>query len=115
MYLKETNICNYCIDRDFIDHAVYNCKHIKEFWIKLSTLISTCLDFQFTITASQVLLGIPCGILQLNNVQLKEINHLILIAKLSIVKSKASNVRNIWLIFEQQFELRKSSFHFIKC
>ena len=115
MYLKDTNICDYCIDIDFIDHAFYNCKHIKEFWIKLSTLISTCLDFQFTITASQVLLGIPCGILQLNNVQLKEINHLILIAKLSIVKSKASNVRNIWLIFEQQFELRKSSFHFIKC
>ena len=46
---------------------------------------------------------------------LHEINHIILIAKLSIVKSKVSKNTNIKVNFEQEIELRKKYFQIIQC
>ena len=115
MYLKSSNVCDLCDDIDFIDHAFYNCRSVKKLWDDISTIISTNLNIQFKITASQALLGIPRGVLLLTPPQLKEVNHMILIGKLSISKSKVSKNRNIKIIFEQEVEIRKSSFHFIKC
>ena len=115
MFLKDSDRCDSCNQIDFIDHAFYRCQPIRKFWNDISNLISTTLNIQFTISPSQALLGLPSENSELTSRQRDEINHIILIAKLSIVKSKVSKNANIKVIFEQEIELRKSAFHIIKC
>lgn len=115
MYLKDSNLCDACNNIDFIDHAFYYCRPVKEFWDNLSIIISTNLNMNIIITAPHALLGIPRGFLQICPKKIKEINHIILIAKLSITKARLTRYRNIQIIFEQEIEIRKSNFQFIKC
>ena len=115
MYLKDSNLCDACNNIDFIDHAFYYCRPVKEFWDNLSIIISTNLNMNIIITAPHALLGIPRGFLQICPQKIKEINHIILIAKLSITKARLTRYRNIQIIFEQEIEIRKSNFQFIKC
>ena len=115
MFLKDSDRCDSCNQIDFIDHAFYRCEPIRMFWYYISNIISTKLNIQFTISPSQALLGLPSGNSQVTSRQRNEINHIILIAKLCIVKSKASKNANIKVIFEQEMELRKSAFHVIRC
>ena len=115
MFLKDSDRCDSCNQIDFIDHAFYRCQPIRKFWNDISNLISTTLNIHFTISPSQALLGLPSENSELTSRQRDEINHIILIAKLSIVKSKVSKNANIKVIFEQEIELRKSAFHIIKC
>ena len=95
MYLKDTNLCDTCNNIDFIEHAFYHCEPVQRFWNHVSQLISTRLNIHFNISPSQAILGIPMGSQQFSPKILHEINHIILIAKLSIVKSKVSKNTNI--------------------
>ena len=115
MYLKDTNLCDTCNNIDFIEHAFYHCEPVQRFWNHVSQLISTRLNIHFTISPSQAILGIPMGSQQFSPKILHEINHIILIAKLSIVKSKVSKNTNIKVNFEQEIELRKKYFQIIQC
>ena len=115
MYLKDTNLCDTCNNIDFIEHAFYHCEPVQRFWNHVSQLISTRLNIHFTISPSQAILGIPMGSPQFSPKILHEINHIILIAKLSIVKSKVSKNTNIKVNFEQEIELRKKYFQIIQC
>jgi len=65
MYLKDSNLCDACNNIDFIDHAFYYCRPVKEFWDNLSIIISTNLNMNIIITAPHALLGIPRGFLQI--------------------------------------------------
>ena len=115
MYLKDTNLCDTCNNSDFIEHAFYHCEPVQRFWNHVSQLISTRLNIHFNISPSQAILGIPMGSQQFSPKILHEINHIILIAKLSIVKSKVSKNTNIKVNFEQEIELRKKYFQIIEC
>ena len=115
MFIKDSDRCDSCNQIDFIEHAFYQCEPIKKFWNDISKLISTSLNIQFSISPPQALLGLPGGNSHISSKERNEINHIILIAKLSIVKSKATKNANIKVIFEQEIELRKSTFHIIKC
>ena len=115
MYLKDTNLCDTCNNIDFIEHAFYHCEPVQRFWNHVSQLISTRLNIHFNISPSQAILGIPMGSQQFSPKILHEINHIILIAKLSIVKSKVSKNTNIKVNFEQEIELRKKYFQIIQC
>ena len=113
MYLKDSNICDFCDEIDYIDHSFYNCRHVKEFWKYISSLISTSLNTRFDLTVSHALLGLPIGTLQLKSREIKEINHFILVAKLAIIKSKAAKSRNLKICFENEFEFRKLDFQIL--
>ena len=94
-----SNICDFCDEIDYIDHSFYSCRHVKEFWNYISSIISTSLNTRFDLTVSHALLGLPIGTLQLKSREIKEINHFILVAKLAITKSKAAKSRNFENIF----------------
>lgn len=104
MGIRNTKNCSYCDEPDFIEHFFWNCPKITKVW-------ETCLNFiikytgrSATLTETDVLFGYKPTSISKNATKL--INHLILIAKMTISKFKYGIALDIRALFESEVGIR---------
>ena len=107
--IKDTEKCEFCGEKDFIEHYFFNCGRIKDLWIEVSQIIFNSIKKAVNLNEKNVLFGIEQDIkfteFQTTDIQL--INNILLIGKLSIIKSKFDNA-NVKLVFERELLLRQT-------
>ena len=112
MKVKSTENCEYCGNRETIEHLFFFCPHLDLFWKHIAEIASALCKKTIVFSISNVLFGINPGEIKLNNAKINLINHIILIAKMAIHKYKFSTVeiKNLRYLFENEFSLRKKYF-----
>ena len=108
MGIKDSEKCEFCGEKDHLEHYFFHCKKNTELWKDVSQILTTNLGTKINLTEQIIILGIEQDIIfdKLNNKEKEMIMNIILIGKLSIIKSKLENV-NINLIFEKEMRIRK--------
>ena len=108
MGIKNTERCEVCGVTDYVEHLFFECHRIGSFWQKVESFVKIKLDKNISLTKRSVLLGIEqdAHINNLSKNEIHQINEIIIIAKLSISKSKVRNT-NIEVTFENELRIRK--------
>ena len=106
MGIKDTELCDYCGERDVIEHMLIHCNRLKGFWAMVMNTIYSRTNVRIEITDQNILFGIAKTEPQTKNSHLKIINHIILIAKMCISKAKFGSISNIFMIFELELAAR---------
>ena len=93
-----------------IEHFFFECFKLKNIWKEVKLFINSYIGFNIDLTWDRVILGI----LKLENAsfkQIKKINLIILLAKMSISKSKYGTGADQCIIFENELLLRGLECH----
>ena len=107
MKIKPTAMCVTCNVIDYLEHFFVACTELNNFWGKISNKILAATNIPTKLTTTNILFGVKNNELkQHTSSNIKYINHLILVGKLSISKFKYGNFKNIEFIFEQEWLLR---------
>lgn len=107
MKVKLSNKCDLCPDKvDYIEHFFYECIYTRQFWKRVTSLLTGKIETKVEFTVNDILFGMVKG--EMSDNDFKLINYYILLGKMciSIAKKTGSNVP-IHLIFEQQLQLRQ--------
>ena len=109
MGLKNTENCEFCNEKDFVEHYFFNCRKLVQFWKFINNFLNLKLDKKIILYDYVILLGIEQSIdkFGLTKEEMSFINNILVVAKLSIIKSKQNSL-NIIFIFENEIKLRKS-------
>ena len=107
MGIKNSEKCYHCEEKDHLEHYFYNCLKIKHLWTTVNQMITNKINRVIKLNEQIILLGIEQDnrFVELNFQEIKFIKNIILIGKLSIIKSKTVNIR-VSLIFEKEIRLR---------
>ena len=101
---KDSDNCDYCTVRDFIEHFFCNCIVVRQIWHVLEEKIELILGHPFALSETHKLFGVTKA-----NVPacfVNKINHLLLIVKMCISKFKYGSYNDILLLFEYEQKLR---------
>ena len=109
MGIKKSENCDFCGEKDFVEHMFVYCSKINAFWDTISSLIYRQTQVKFNLTASDILLGISSDKNKLKK-HMNIANHIILIAKMCIGKLRYGGMSDIFLIFDLEWSLRKKIF-----
>ena len=107
MGIKNTELCDICGVKDYIEHMFVNCALLKGFWKKVFQLIHIYTKEKFPISENNILLGLNYESFKCSKSKVDTANHILLIAKLSISKLRYGKINDINLIFEAEINLRK--------
>ena len=110
MKIKNTNICDFCQEVDFIEHMFVTCIRLKSFWDIIRNIVEQILEQEVRMICTTALLGILKGNVICKKEKLNEANHVILLAKFCIVKAKYTSNPNIQTVFEHELSLRRKYF-----
>ena len=106
--IKDTEKCEMCDVTEYIEHLFIECQRIGSFWKVVENLINSKLSTIIQLNDIIIILGIEqeeqCK--KLNKKEISMINEILIIAKLSISKSKINDLK-IELVFENEIRLRK--------
>ena len=107
MGIKNSEKCDQCNETDHLEHYFYNCLKVKYLWTTINQMITNKINRVIRLNELSILLGIEQDkrYVELNFQEIKFIKNIVLIGKLSIIKSKTINVR-VGLIFEKEIRLR---------
>ena len=107
MGIKNSEKCDQCGEKDHIEHYFFNCMNIRPFWTEVKQIIINKTNKVINLNEHIILLGIEQDINYdaLNCREIKFIKNILLIGKLSIIKSKIDNT-DVSLIFEREVRLR---------
>ena len=105
--ISPNNKCAYCLDQlDFIEHFFFNCPRICNVWVCVSDRFYIKYGKKVKLSESEAILGITKKD-DFNKSMLQFINHLILVAKMSIGIYRYSKEIKIDIIFERECQIRK--------
>jgi hypothetical protein len=104
MKIKESNRCSYCEETDYLEHFFWKCIHLKDYWKKIEGIIYKLIGKRIAVTEEIVLFGYNLPFYDQKEV--KEINYIILIAKICISKFKYGDGLDISYIFDYELGLR---------
>ena len=110
MRIKQSNKCDFCQETDFLEHFFYECHRLQQFWHDIEYIMVSILNQDIKVNTSIALLGITKDNTTANSKRIKEANHMLLIARMSISKLRNSDIKNIKYIFEYEMLLRKKHF-----
>ena len=105
MKVRSTELCEKCGTRDSLEHFFYHCNSLRKLWHLVNTHINIVLDRNFILNWEHALFGIS-SIDNVSKNKLKSINLLILIAKLTVSKTKYGKSEDPCLVFENELSLR---------
>ena len=108
MGIKNSDNCDFCGKKDFVEHMFVNCPKLNGFWEKISSIIYTYTQVSFNLSIPNILLGLSPN-KHISKKQTNIANHIILIAKFCISKLRYGDISNIFLLFDLEFTLRKNS------
>ena len=108
--IKDTEKCEICGVTDYIEHLFIECQRIGSYWNVVETMINSKLSTIIKLNNTIILLGIEqdeqCK--RLNKKEISMINEILIIAKLSISKSKINDLK-IELVFENEIRIRNKN------
>lgn len=102
--IRDNNHCELCDEIDYIEHFFWQCKKLKPFWNNVESTILRKTGIQVKLSETAVLLGYETHKLKLE--VNKIINHILLIAKMTISKYRYGDRFNIDATFEKEMLLR---------
>lgn len=105
MKIKLSNKCEYCGNIDYLEHFFWSCIMLKSFWHNVCQTISAVVGKQIHLKENDVIFGYD--IKKQNSQENKNINYIILIAKMSISKYKYGDKYDLSFVFEHELALRK--------
>ena len=103
--IKQSEVCDFCNEKDFVEHMFVNCKRLGDFWEEIFKKISILLGKKIIFSEKTILLGIEQSNQKLGDSEIKLINKISIIGKISIIKNKMTKM-NIKMIFEKELSLR---------
>ena len=106
-----------CGEIDYIDHALSECSLLDHLWKEVSSLIFQHTNKCIRLNKKMKLFGLDKEDqvnLHLSGNDLVLINNIIILAKFSINKAKASGITNIPLCFENEWHYRENIFDKVK-
>ena len=103
--IKQTENCEFCQERDTVEHTFFSCKRLEKFWKNVSTRIDKKLDKKIIMNQTAVLLGIEQEEQNLSFDEIKWINTIFILGKVSIVYNRM-NRTSVDLLFEREIKLR---------
>ena len=110
MKIKENHLCETCLETDYLEHFFVECKLVKEFWKSMTSLIQRDINKNIDLTPENIIFGISAtNNREYTNREIKYINYVILVGKMCISKAKYGKVKNISMIFEQEWFLRREN------
>ena len=89
--ISEHDVCNTCGIIETIEHLFFYCNDAQNLWKRIEYWIQNTLDIHIHLSVVGVLFGVP---FQKNDPILLSINHIILVAKRYIYKTKLENHSN---------------------
>lgn len=106
--LADSELCSLCgTDIDFIEHFFYRCDIIKRLWQYIERMVNMEFGTNVKLTEQIVLFGlVDKSVFKLSKDQLKELNKLIMIAKMCISKFRYGVPIDIVIMFEKETKLR---------
>ena len=110
MGIKNSDMCEFCKERDLIEHMLINCKLLNGFWSKVYQVIYNYTSEQFQMTDDALLFGYNYESVKVGKDKINTANHILLIAKLSISKFRYGQTKNINIIFDSEMQLRSKFF-----
>lgn len=110
MGIKTSSECEECHEIESLDHMFFSCTKLKCFWQQINYKLVTIFGREMTLTLDQALFGLTKTNTDAKYTKLNEANHLLLLAKLCIVKHRFKRPSNLTYIFEYEFLLRKTYF-----
>lgn len=115
MKIKNTNICDYCHEVDFLEHMFVSCQRLKSFWDTIMIIVEYILDQPICMNSTIALFGLLKSSVTCKQEKLNEANHIILLAKFCIVKAKYSpGNQNLHFMFEYELAMRRQYFPTLK-
>jgi hypothetical protein len=107
MRLSASDKCPYCIGiTDYIEHFFFDCNKIKPVWNCVHDAFYAKFGKNVTLSQKEALLGV-LDRHDMTSVMRQFLNHLILIAKMSISKYRYGTPILIQVIFKREVTLRK--------
>ena len=110
MKISNSELCEHCKVPDYIEHFFVNCKRLTGYWEHVFNIINAYSKYQFPQKQDLILLGI-CkeDALGASNKDLQLANHLLLLGKVCVSKMRYGEFKNIFIIFDLEWSLRKNS------
>ena len=113
MKIKESNLCEICQVKDYIEHFFFDCKILDGFWSFVSNKIFIDIETRYNFTRNNIIFGVTKqDFKSISKTSLKYINFIILFGKMCISKFKYGKIKNIYIIFDYEWRLRS---HLIPC
>ena len=107
MGIKNSELCEFCGEREVIEHMLIYCPKLRGFWEMVFNNIFVRTRIRVQRTDAHILFGIRKESLTCNQKQYRIINHIILIAKMCISKARAFNINIVNVIFEAELATRE--------
>ena len=107
MKIKDSQQCDFCGGIDYIEHMFIHCPRLRGYWENVFNVILARINLHVTRSVKNILFGLTKTETQFNVKQLRIINHIILIAKMCISKTKANNTINTFMTFENELSARQ--------
>ena len=113
MKIKGSNLCEKCQVKDYIEHFFVDCKLLNGFWSFVSNKILIDIETRVNLTCNNIIFGVTKqDFKSISNTCLKYINFIILFGKMCISKFKYGKIKNIYTIFDYEWQMRS---HLIPC
>ena len=108
MKVKENNKCDHCNEVDFTEHALVSCERIKGFWENVIGWVEKEIDVKIPQDSIICLLFglVKSDASNCARWRIEKVNHVLLIAKFSIIKSRFMEGVSIESLFEKEIQKR---------
>ena len=103
--IKESENCDFCQEKDYVEHAFFRCKRLEHFWDNIFSRINIKLSKNIVFNETSLLLGIEQEYQDLSFQEIGFINSICILGKLSINKNRMNNIP-LEIIFERELRLR---------
>ena len=103
MKIAENNKCDFCGEVDSMEHAFIRCMRLNTFWTEVTRWLKRELQVTLPDNDKEKLFGLlkEEGTIEKGN-RIKKANHILLIAKFSIIKAKFYERNDIKEVFEEE-------------
>ena len=113
--IKENNLCETCHVIDYLEHFFVYCVKVQKFWNFLKSIAMCDINKTIHFTPEAILFGIDSkDSCNYTLTERKYLNYMILVGKMCISKYKYGKIKNVYLIFEQEWSLRGKTVDNIK-
>ena len=105
--IKNSENCESCGVTDYLEHFFIDCHRIGSFWNDVEKLINSKLNTHIKLNENIIILGIEQDeqSKSMNKNEIFMTNELLIIAKLSISKSRINDLK-VSLVFENELRIR---------
>ena len=106
MGVKDSDSCDSCNEKDYIEHMFFYCSAINRFWELVSRSVLGYTGVRIDFKIQDILFGIVQPLPKTTRSIMNKINYIILVAKMCISKTRYGKIKDLKLVFELEMNLR---------